>query len=374
MFQMNCWGRSQTAKKMYNTGMTKNYYDILGVDKKASKEEIKKAFRKLAHKYHPDKKGGDEVKFKEVNEAYQVLSDDKKRSEYDAYGQAFGGGQGGFAGAQGFGGFSANDFAGMEFDVGDIFNEFFGGGRSAGAQTRRGRDISIDVQIPFEDAVFGTDRKIVITKPSACSGCGGSGAESGTNMVVCSGCNGQGKIHESKRSILGTFTTQRLCDICFGSGKVPEKKCKTCRGLGVTNGQYEASVKIPAGIEDGEMIRLAGQGEAVQAGIPGDLYIKVRVAPHKTFVRQGSDLVMDLDVKLSDALLGAEYSVDTLDGSIKLKIPAGTSIGEILRVRGKGVPVGNSRGDLLIKLNILLPKKLSRKAKKVIEQLREEGI
>ncbi len=354
--------------------MTKNYYDILGVDKKASKDEIKKAFRKLAHKYHPDKKGGDEVKFKEVNEAYQVLSDDKKRTEYDTYGQAFSGGQGGFSGTYGFGGqgFNAQDFAGMEFDMGDIFNNFFGGGRSN--QIRRGRDISIDVQISFEDAIFGTERKIVITKPSLCSACDGSGAEKGASMKICSSCNGQGKIHETKRSILGTFTTQRICDTCMGSGKIPEKKCGTCRGEGIVKGQYEASVKIPAGIESGEMIRLSGQGEAVQFGVPGDLYIKVNVTPHKVFVRDGSNLVMSLDIKLSDALLGAEYSVNTLDGTIKLKVPAGVSIGEILRVRGKGVPIGNSRGDLLIKLNILLPKKLSRKAKKAVEELRGEGV
>ncbi|MFC1775378.1 molecular chaperone DnaJ [Patescibacteria group bacterium] len=352
--------------------MTKNYYDILGVDKKAPKDEIKKAFRKLAHKYHPDKKGGDEVKFKEVNEAYQVLSDDKKRTEYDTYGQAFGGGQGGFGGAQGF---NAQDFAGagVEFDMGDIFNQFFGGGRG-GSQARRGRDISLDVQITFEDAIFGTKREIVITKPSVCVGCEGSGAERGTKMSTCSACNGQGKIHETKRSILGTFTTQRVCDTCFGAGKVPEQKCKTCRGEGITKGQYEASVTIPAGIHDGEMIRLGGQGEAVQAGVPGDLYIKVRVMPHKTFIREGNNLVMDLDVKLSDALLGAEYSVETLDGAIKLKVPAGVSIGEILRVRGKGVPVEKTRGDLLIKLNIKLPNKLSRKAKKAVEELKQEGV
>ena len=352
--------------------MSKDYYNVLGVDKKAPKDEIKKAFRKLAHKYHPDKKDGDEVRFKEVNEAYQVLSDDKKRTEYDTYGQAFGGGQGG---AQGFGGFNAQDFAGagVEFDMGDIFNQFFGGGQGGG-QARRGRDISIDVQIPFEDAIFGTNRQIVITKPSTCSDCDGSGAEKGTNMNTCSMCNGQGKIHETKRSILGTFTTQRACDTCMGAGKVPEKKCKTCRGEGITKGQYEASVKIPSGIQDGEMIRLSGQGEAVQAGVSGDLYIKVRVAPHKTFHREGSNLIMDLDIKLSDALLGAEYSVETLDGDIKLKIPTGVSIGEILRVRGKGVPVEKTRGDLLIKLNIKLPNKLSRKAKKAVEELKQEGV
>lgn len=361
--------------------MAKDYYKTLGVEKKATKDDIKKAFRKLAHQYHPDKKGGDEQKFKEASEAYQILSDDRKRAEYDSYGQAFSGngGAGGFGGAQGFGGFDFSGFQnggfeGMEFDLGDIFGDVFGG-RGSGTQARRGRDISVDLQIPFEEAVFGTERKILITKVSQCEKCKGSGAEEGSKMKTCAQCNGKGKFHETRKSFLGTFTTVRECDMCGGAGKVPDEKCGSCAGLGVARGESEIAIKIPAGIQNGEVIRMSGRGEATARGITGDLYIKIHVLSHKIFKRDGADLRMDLDIKLSDALLGAEYSIQTLDGAIKLKVPEGVSINETLRVKGKGVPSDpRTRGDLLVRLNIKMPQKLSKKAREAIEKLKEEGV
>ena len=362
--------------------MNKDYYEILGVDKKASKEDIKKAFRKLAHQYHPDKKGGDEVKFKEVNEAYQVLSDDKKRAEYDSYGRVFSGGdgfsaRGGPASGFDFSGFAQGGQAGFDFgNLNDIFSEFFTGGMGGAAtRAKRGRDISTELHIPFSEAIFGTERKILIYKVSQCETCGGSGAKPGTSMNTCSACNGQGKIHETRRSFLGTFSSVRECDICIGSGNVPTEKCKSCRGMGVLKKQEEIKIVIPAGINDGEMIRLSGMGEAISKGVSGDLYVKINVLPHSVFKREDSDLVMDLNLKLSDALLGKQYSIETLDGKMALKIPAGVSPGETLRVRGKGVPIsGKRRGDLLIKLHIKLPNKLSKKSKELVEKLREEGI
>lgn len=369
--------------------MTRNYYEILGVQKTASKDDIKKAFRTLAHKYHPDKKGGDEAKFKEVNEAYTVLSDDKKRAEYDAYGRVFSGGgfsaEGGPApGGEGFEGFDFSNFAsgqgfsgfgqgGAEFDLGDIFSDFFG--RSSGSRQARGRDISIDVELTFAESVFGTERRILVNKTSMCDVCKGSGAKPGTSMQICRTCNGKGKIREMRRSIFGSVQTTRVCTDCNGSGQQPKEKCDECRGASVLRRQEEIVVRIPAGIEDGEVIRLGGAGEALKGGAPGDLYVKVHVARHPHLRKEGSNLFMDLTVKLSSALLGDEYKVETLDGSITVKIPEGIRHGEILRVKGKGVMLDKSRrGDLMIKIQIDLPSKLSKDAKRLIEELKREGI
>lgn len=360
--------------------MSKDYYETLGVNKGASKDEIKKAFYKLAHKYHPDKKEGNEAKFKEVNEAYQTLSDEQKRAQYDQFGSQYanmGGGyqhQGG-----GFGGFEGFDFGGgmggQEFDFGnlnDIFSDFFGGGR---AQARRGRDISTEIQISFADAVFGITRKVLITKTSSCDTCKGKGAKAGTKMETCKPCNGNGQIREMKRTILGSIQSTKVCDTCLGSGEVPKEICESCRGKGVLRREEEITINIPAGIRDGEMVRMTGMGEAISHGQTGDLYIKINVAQHPVFKRDGHDLVMNLDLKLSDALLGTKYKIDTLDGAIEVTIPEGVSINEILRVKGKGVPQDRSkRGDLLIKLKIKLPTKLSRKSRELIENLKKEGI
>ncbi len=355
--------------------MAKDYYQVLGVDKKASKDEIKKAFRTLAHKYHPDKKTGDDTKFKEINEAYSVLSDDKKRAQYDQFGQA---GTNGFGG-QGFDGFDFSQFTqggfgnGVEFDFGDIFGDFFGGGSKR--QNKRGRDISIDIELSFEDSIFGVERIVLLNKVSKCDTCNGSGAEKGTEQTTCTKCNGKGNIREIKRTFFGQFESTSVCDTCNGIGKVPKVKCTTCHGHGVLKKESEIKVKIPAGIDNGEMIRLSGAGEAISGGISGDLYIKIYVKKHSVFRKEGQNLVMDLNVKLTDALLGAETVIKTLDGDISLKIPEGLKYGEILRIKGKGVPYDKGyRGDILIKTNIITPNKLPKDAKKIIQSLRDLGI
>lgn len=359
--------------------MAKDYYEVLGVNKGASKEEIKKAFYKMAHKYHPDKKDGNEQKFKEVNEAYQVLSDEDRRTKYDQFGSGYENmGGAGYGSAQGFGGFDFSGFqnGSMDFDLNDIFSDFFGGGMgSRRAQARRGRDISTEIQISFADSVFGTQRKILITKTSECLTCKGSGANAGSKIEICKHCNGQGKIREQKRTIFGNIASTKLCDVCLGAGEVPKEVCEKCKGKGVLRREEEVSIVIPAGIRDGEMVRMTGYGEAISKGTAGDLYIKINVAPHPVFKRDGHDLVMTLDLKLTEALLGTKYPIKTLDGEIEVTIPEGVSINEILRVRGKGVPLGRGkRGDLLIKLNIKLPNKISRKSREIIEELKKEGI
>jgi len=359
-----------------------DYYETLGVGKTASKDEIKKAFHKLAHKYHPDKKGGDADKFKELSEAYSILSDDKKRAEYDSYGRVFGGGGGPQSGG-GFGGFSGGfDFSqfqdafnqgGAGFDMGDIFSDFFAGQASATRQ-KRGRDISIDLEISFKESVFGTKRTVLLAKSAVCDACQGSGAVMGTEMLTCTHCAGQGKVHETSNSFFGTVTMVQPCKYCKGSGKVPKEKCPTCRGDGVYKKQEEIEILVPAGIEAGEMIRLTGAGEAVSGGTSGDLYVKVHVSQDARFKKDGQNLVTELSVKLSDALLGTSYKIQTLEGEETIDIPAGLSHGELIKVKGKGVPSRGKRGDLLVKVKIQLPSKLSRSARALIEKLKEEGI
>lgn len=353
----------------------KNYYDILGVPKNASEEDIKKAFRKLAQKYHPDKKGGDEAKFKEASEAYSILSDKKKRAEYDTYGKTFAGGgpQGGFNGFdfsnfQGFGG----QGQAFEFDLNDIFGDVFGG--SSRGQSR-GRDISMDIELTFREAVFGVERRVLISKTSVCDVCNGSGAEKGSKMTACGTCNGKGDIRETRSTILGTFTTTRTCPRCHGRGELPEAPCHACHGEGVRKRQEEIRVVVPAGVEDGEMVRMPAMGEAVAGGTPGDLYVKLHVKADPKFSREGNNLVTILPIKLTDALLGGEYTIPTLDGNETVRVQQGVSHGEVIRVRGKGVPHGRgTRGDLLVRIEIDLPKKLSREARALIEKLRTEGL
>lgn len=359
--------------------MTKNYYDVLGVDKSASKDDIKKAFYKLAAKYHPDKKGGDEAKFKEVNEAYQVLSDEKKRKEYDTYGQTFNGNGPQGSGFGGFGGFGQGDFADMQFDfgdLGDIFGDMFGGGFGGGRQ-KRGRDISLEIDVPFTEAVFGTERNVLISKISTCTTCSGSGAKVGSKKKTCTTCNGQGKVHDIKKTFMGNFQTVNTCTVCHGIGQVPEEKCGECKGNGVYAKREEINIEVPAGISNGEMIRMTGMGEAVAHGVTGDLYVKINVTSHKTWKREGNDLVITHEIKLTDALLGVTHTIDGLDGKIEIEIASGAQAGEVLRVKGRGVPhvhEKNRRGDVLVKLTIAMPKKLSRKAISFIEGLKEEGL
>ena len=350
----------------------KDYYQILGIEKSASKDDVKRAFRKLASKYHPDKKTGDEAKFKEISEAYATLSDEKKRGEYDMYGRSYAG-----QGAQGgpWGGFQQG---GVEFDLNDIFQGFgdmFGGGRGGGRRASRGNDISVDIELTFQEAVFGTKRTLRITKQNTCATCTGSGAKPGSGTTTCTTCNGNGQIRETRQSILGQFATVRECTACMGTGKIPKEKCETCNGAGVKRTEDTIEIVVPAGIEPGEMIRMTGRGEGIQNGTPGDLYIKVHVQRHNTIVRNGSTLETNVRVKLSDALLGATYGVETLDGKIDIKIPAGVKHGEILRIKGKGVPTtGSNRGDFHAKIQIDIPERLSRKARQLVEELQKEGV
>jgi len=364
--------------------MAKDYYKVLGVDKKATKDDIKNAFRKLAHKYHPDKGGTDESRFKEITEAYAILSDDKKRREYDTYGQSFtsqGSAPGGAGQGNPFGGFDFSQFqqgfgqGGVEFDFGDIFGDMFGNrGASSRAQSR-GRDISIDLEIPFRDAVFGTTRTVLIAKVATCTLCHGSGAKPGTELETCTTCNGSGRVHETRHSILGQFTSVRTCTVCGGTGKIPKEKCPECKGHGTLRREEEIHITVPAGIDNGEMIRLTGQGEAIKKGTAGDLYVKVHVKPHPTFRRENSNLVMNLPIKLTDALLGTTVSVETLEGEkLEVKIPPMKRAEELLRVAGKGIPSGSGRGDLIMHLEVALPNKLSGKVKEVVEKLKSEGL
>ncbi len=368
----------------------KDYYKTLGVDKGASKDDIKKAFRKLAHEHHPDKNKNDPTsaqKFKEASEAYSVLSDDTKRKQYDTFGSAgpgMGGGQGGY------GGFNPNDFSGfdfsgfqqgagggVEFDLGDIFGDLFGGGRGGRGRQQRGRDISIDISLSFEESVFGAEKDVIVSKTSSCLTCEGSGAAPGSGMETCKICNGKGKVNETRRSFIGVFNTVKVCDNCHGKGQVPKVKCPTCHGEGVIDRQQEIAVKLPPGIEDGEMVRLVGMGEAIANGASGDMYVRVHVKPHQYIRKHGFDLVMDVKVKLTEAIAGGEQMLKllTADGEVTLKIPEGTNNGDVLRIRNKGVPnERGKRGDLLVKVNIEMPRKLSKAAKQAIEELKREGL
>lgn len=353
----------------------KDYYQILGLEKGASRDEVKKAFRKLSAQFHPDKKTGDENKYKDITEAYAVLGDEKKKAEFDTYGHSFNGNGGA---SQGFGGFNWSNMQqgggqGFEFDISDIFENFgFGGGAR---QAERGRDISIDINLNFEESIFGVTRKVLLTKNSTCTVCTGTGAKKGSALVNCTICNGAGKIHENRQTFMGSFSTTRECSACRGTGKIPKEKCTNCNGAGVARTQEEIAIKIPTGIQNGEVIRMTSRGEAMAGAQSGDLYIKVHVESHKTIKRDGFTLFTKLQVKLTDALLGGSYKVTTLDGEVSINIPAGITHGEMLRIKNKGVPTeGKNRGDFIVKVELEMPKNLTKKAKKMLEELRAEGI
>lgn len=347
--------------------MARDYYQILGVDRTASKDEIKKSFRRLAHQHHPDKGGGDEARFKEINEAYQVLSDDAKRSQYDRFGTAFE--QGGFRGASGF------DFEGL--DLGDIFGEFFGGGRRSRQRSRRGRDISVELTVDFEESFFGADKDIHIRRAGACSRCSGTGREPGTAEVACSTCRGEGEVRQTARSFFGAFTQVAMCPTCRGRGKVAAEPCLLCRGAGRENAAKTLRVHIPAGIDEGGTIKLSREGEAGEAGEPaGDLYVRVHVLAHPVLRREGDDLYVAQEISFTQAALGAGVEVTLPDGSIRVEIPGGVQSGTAIRVRAKGMPElgGRGRGDLYVHIEVKTPERLSRKARKLLEELREEGV
>ncbi|MBI2507056.1 MAG: molecular chaperone DnaJ [Candidatus Niyogibacteria bacterium] len=362
----------------------KDYYKVLGVEKGAEKEEIKKAYRRLAHKHHPDKNGGSDDEFKRINEAYYVLGDDRRREEYDQFG-AFPGGAGGFQGRgdfgfeeiwKNFGGTDGFSFEGQGGNFADIFEGLFGFGFPGGArQSSRGRDISIDIMISFSEAVFGVTRRILLNKNSVCGVCRGAGAAENSETERCAVCSGSGTVRESRRSIFGVFTGLSECKKCKGRGEIIKNPCKSCGGEGITRKEEEVEIAIPAGINNGEMLRVSGAGEAKRNVSAGDLYVKIYVEPHPKFAREGNDLTSEINILLTEALLGSEKPIEALDGKIKIQIPAGVDSGDILRVRGRGVPKQRGgRGDLLFKVKIKNPKKLSRKAREIIEELKKEGL
>lgn len=379
--------------------MAKDYYKSLGVDKGASKEEIKKAFRKLAHEHHPDKNPKNADKFKEISEAYSTLSDDSKRAQYDQFGADgpnFGGAGGGGWGGQGqgqggFGGFSDFDFSnfsggfggggfnqgGVEFDLGDIFGSVFGGGRGSSKKQRKGRDIELNIEIDFKSSIFGKEEEIKVSKDSTCTHCKGTRGEPNTKFDDCSTCQGTGTVYEVKRTFFGQMQNAKVCDKCLGTGKIPKERCHVCRGEGTVHSTETINVIIPPGINQGDTLRVQGKGESVTGGVAGDLYVKLHVKKHPKIIKEEYNLIYPLEIKLTDALLGADIKVETLDGEITLTIPAGISHGEMLRVRGKGVPMDNKasrRGDLLFKISINIPNKLSREAKRLLEELKREGV
>jgi molecular chaperone DnaJ len=341
-----------------------DYYGLLGVSRTATEEELKKAYRKSAMRYHPDRNPGDkaaEEKFKELSEAYQVLSDPEKRARYDQYGHAaFEHGAGGFSG--GF------DFSGSFEDIfGDIFGDILGGGRGGRRRARRGEDLSYAMEVSFEEAAFGAEKTISIPRTATCETCGGSGAKAGTAPKTCSRCRGSGQVRFQQ----GFFTVARTCDQCHGQGSVITDPCDTCRGSGATRKTATIQVKIPAGVDTGARLKLRGEGEAGPAGgVPGDLYILIQVREHPLFKRQDNMVICDIPISFAHAALGTEIEVPTLEGKIKLKVPPGTQSGNAFRLRGKGVPDlhGGGRGDQLVRVMVETPRKLTPRQKELLEE------
>jgi len=371
--------------------MAKDYYEILDVSKNATDEEIKKAYRKLANKYHPDKAGGDEKKFKEINEAYQILSDKQKRAQYDRFGSAF---EQAGAGA-GFGGFDFSGFSdmfergqeGFRFEFGedaggfgDMFSDLFGdkGGRR---KREKGDDVSIDADITLEEVLTGVEKEINIYVSSVCSKCKGSGAEPGSRIKNCDTCKGAGQIKKERRTVFGIFAQVETCSDCQGQGSRPEKNCAKCGGDGKTKESKAIKLKIPSGISDGQTIRLSGQGEAgfrpaSGKSTPGDLYITVHIKPHPWFERKNDDIYCHLGINFSQAALGDKVEIPTLQGKVKLKISAGIQSGEIIKLKDKGIPhlQGRGRGSMFVVVQIKTPEKITDRQKQILEELKREGL
>ena len=358
----------------------KDYYQILGVSHGASVEEIKKAYYKLAHRYHPDK-GGDGKKFKEINEAYQVLSDKEKRAQYDRFGRVFEGGPGpGFDftwkwGKPGSGGFDFGDLG----DLSEMIEEIFGMGvPERKKDLKRGRDIKITLEIPLETTLKNQRKEISLSKMIPCSRCQGSGAEPGTKVKECFSCRGTGQVQQIKRTFFGSFTRFAICPECRGEGQRPEKPCNVCKGEGRIKGEEKIKIFIPAGIDTNQIIKVEEKGEAGRrGGRPGDLYLQIFVKPHPTFKRKGDDLYFQVPISFSQAALGDTVEISTLEGKeISLKIPQGTESGKILRISGKGIPhfSGSGKGNLYLELIVKTPKKLTKEQKELLEKLRKEGI
>ena len=368
--------------------MSKDYYKILGVNKDTSKEEIKQAFRKLAHQHHPDK-GGDEKKFKEINEAYSILSNDEKRQQYDQFGSTFD--QAGFGGA----GMSWEDIfrnyqsqgQNVEFDLGDIFgggsfsdifSQFFnGGGGNRRTRKEHGKDIVVDMEITLEEAFTGIEKEINLKKYIVCKHCKGMGGEPGSGKKKCSECGGNGQIQQTKRTFFGTFSQVMTCPKCFGEGELHERECKECKGAGRISEIETIKIDLPSGVDNEQTMKFPGKGEvAKKGGISGDLYVRIHLKPHKIFIRKRDDIYCDAEIKFSQAVLGDKIDVSILEGDLKLKIPAGTEGGKMFKLSGKGMPRLNSygRGDQYIRIKIKIPQKLSKKEEELIEKLKAEGL
>ncbi len=360
----------------------RDYYEALGVGKTASADEIKKAFRKAAIEHHPDR-GGDENKFKEVNEAYEVLKDDKKRQRYDQFGHA---GVGSSAASDGnpFGGFGGGGHppgGGVNFDfgdlgLGDIFNSFFGGGFNQGGGQRRqarGRDVETAIEVSFEEAIFGTEVEIRLNLDDTCKHCKGTTVEPGHELKTCETCKGSGQVVRAMRTVFGNIQQATICPTCKGKGKVPEKVCSVCHGKGTERGNQQVTLKVPAGIDDGATIRLREHGEAVANGPKGDLYVHVRVKPHKRFTREGDLILSEEHIDMVDAALGAEIEVATVDGMVRMKVPAGTQNGSDFKLSGHGVPhlKGDTRGAHIVTINVDTPAKLSKRQQELLEEFRQ---
>ncbi len=358
--------------------MAKDYYSILGVTKGASEQEIKQAYRKLSKELHPDKHKGDKQKeeqFKAVNEAYEVLSDPKKKQTFDQFGTADGPFAGG-GGGGGFGGFEGFDFGGG--GMGDIFESFFGGagGRRPRKNDTRGRDVEIELTVPFMDAVNGAEREISFRTLVKCATCDGNGNQEGSKVVTCPTCNGSGQVMRTARSLFGTIQQAMLCDNCGGSGKIPEKPCKDCNGEGRKEDKKTVKINIPAGIMSGQSLRVTGEGEAgKQGGVAGDLFIRMRVDEDARFTRNDDDIRTMLKIPLLDAVLGSTKDVETVHGPVSLTIPAGTQPEQVFRIKGKGMPLLNTSrfGDHYVEVEVEIPKKLSRHEKELYEQLRNQA-
>lgn len=358
----------------------RDFYEVLGLQKGASDDEIKKAFRQMAKKYHPDLNPGNkeaEQKFKEVNEAYSVLSDPQKKSKYDQFGHAgvdpsYGQGAGG-----GFGGFGGG-FGNVDVDLGDIFSSFFGGGMGGGSSRSnspsKGQDREVRVQITFEEAAFGCKKDISFTRVEKCSECGGTGAAKGTNPETCSACGGTGKIRTQQRTPLGVFQSQRVCDKCGGKGKVVKTPCPYCNGTGFNRKDKRLTVNIPAGIDDGQSIILNGQGDAGRnGGQNGDVYVSVSIKKHNLFERDGMNVYCDVPVTFSEAALGATIKVPTLEGDYEYSIPEGTQTGTVFTLKNKGITEihGTRRGNLVFRVVVEVPKNLNSKQKELLRQFAE---
>ncbi len=347
----------------------RDYYEVLGISKDASADEIKKAYRKAAVLHHPDKEGGDESKFKEVSEAYEVLKDSQKRQRYDQFGHAGVGGASGGSSAggnpfEGFGGYGS-----QTVDFGDIFGQFFGGGSRQQAP-QRGRDVEVSLQLTFEEAVFGVEEKITLDMDDECEHCHGTTVEPGHSMQTCPTCKGAGQVGRVMNTIFGQIQQNVTCETCGGRGKVPEKVCTVCRGKGTQRRKRDITLKVPAGIDDGATIRLSGHGEALGGGQKGDLYVNIRVKAHKHFTREGDIILSEEHISMIDAALGTEIDVETVDGQIRMKIPAGTQSGTDFKLSGHGVPQirSDKRGPHIVSIIVDTPTKLSKKQKEILAE------